>query len=199
MLRALAELPFLPSPESVVRAALDLAGLRPSELLVDLGCGDGRVLVIAARDYGAHAVGVELNPLLARLALREARLAGVYERVSVVHGDLFTFSVEPFDVVYCYPSPSVTRRLELKLRAECRRGCRVVVHDHPLPTAEPVETLTLPSGAIHVHTVYLYVAGVSWPVQGVGVSRAPPSRKVAGAAEPYWGASEGGATVRWPG
>ncbi|MCC6064995.1 MAG: class I SAM-dependent methyltransferase, partial [Thermofilum sp.] len=67
MERALAELPFLPSPESVIVKALDMARLQPGELLVDLGCGDGRVLVVAAKRYGAYAVGVELNPLLAKL------------------------------------------------------------------------------------------------------------------------------------
>lgn len=162
MLRALAELPFLPSPDSVIRAALNIAGLKAGELLVDLGCGDGRVLVVAARDYGAYAVGVELNPLLARLALKEVRLAGVGELASVVQGDLFTFNVEPFDVVYCYPSPNVVERLELKLMAECRAGCRVVLHDHPLPTAEPVNRIALPSGSFHLHAVYLYIAGRSW-------------------------------------
>lgn len=162
MERALAELPFLPSPESVVVKALDMAQLEPGEKLVDLGCGDGRVLVVAAKRYGAYAVGVELNPLLVRLAARECRFAGVWGSVDVVLGDLFSFNVTPFDVVYVYPSPSVTRRLALKLMAECREGCRVVVHDHPLPAAEPVATASLPSGGLHVHTIYLYVAGTSW-------------------------------------
>jgi len=165
VLRALAELPYLPSPESVIRTALELAGLREGERLVDLGCGDGRVLVIAARDYGAYAVGVELNPLLVRLARREARLAGVGGAVSIVQGDLFLFDISRFDVVYCYPSPAVTRRLELKVMSECKPGCRVVLHDHPLPVARPLRVVTLPSGSLHVHAVYLYVAGESWPAR----------------------------------
>lgn len=163
MLRALAELPYLPSPDSVIKAALTLAELKPGELFADLGCGDGRALIIAAREFGAQCVGVELNPLLVKLALREVRIAGVYGLVSVVHGDLFTFNVEPFDVIYCYPSPSVTRRLELKLVSECKAGCRIVLHDHPLPSVEPLDTIALPSGSLHVHTLCLYVAGRSWP------------------------------------
>lgn len=162
MLRALAELPFLPSSDTVIRTALTLAELKPVELLADLGCGDGRVLVIAAREFGAQAVGVELNPLLVRLALREVRMAGVYGLASVMHGDLFTLNVEPFDVIYCYPSPSVIRRLELKLISECKAGCRIVLHDHPLPSVEPLDTVILPSGSIHVHALYLYIAGRSW-------------------------------------
>lgn len=171
MERALAELPFLPSPESVIVKALEMAQLKPGEKLVDLGCGDGRVLVIAAKRYGAYAVGVELNPLLVRLAVRECRFAGVWGSVDVVHGDLFSFDVSPFDVVYSFPSPSVERRLAFKLRAECREGCRVVVHDHPLPLAEPVASATLPSGSIHVHRIYLYVAGVSWPTLDARIAR----------------------------
>jgi hypothetical protein len=82
-----------------------------------------------------------------------------------VQGDLFSFDVSSFDVVYSFPSPSVARRLALKLIAECRESCRVVVHDHPLPLAEPVASATIPSGSVHVHAVYLYVAGVSWPAR----------------------------------
>jgi len=163
--RALVELPFLPSPESVIVKALEMAQLKPGEKLVDLGCGDGRVLVVAAKRYGAYAVGVELNPVLVRLAARECRFAGVWDSVDIVHGDLFGFNISSFDVVYSFPSPSVARKLAFKLIAECREGCRVVVHDHPLPLAEPVASATIPSGSVHVHAVYLYVAGVSWPAR----------------------------------
>lgn len=166
MERALAELPYLPSPESVIVKALEMAQLKPGEKLVDLGCGDGRVLVIAAKRCGAYAVGVELNPLLARLARRECKFAGVWGSVDIVQGDLFAFDVSPFDVVYSYPSPAIARRLAFKLMAECKEGCRVVVHDHPLPLAKPVMTVALPTGTVHVHYLYLYVAGVSWRVGG---------------------------------
>jgi len=175
VLRELAELPFLPSPDSVIRTALTLAELKPGELFVDLGCGDGRVLIIAVKEFGAQAVGVELNPLLVRLALREVRLAGVYGLASIIHGDLFSFNVEPFDVIYCYPSPSVTRRLELKLISECKEGCRIILHDHPLPSVKPLVSVTLPSGSVHLHKLYLYVAGRSWtpsePAGGRGLRR----------------------------
>ncbi|RLE98565.1 MAG: SAM-dependent methyltransferase [Thermoprotei archaeon] len=163
IIRELTELPYLPSPYSVIRAAFRLARLRRGELVVDLGCGDGRALVVAAREYGAYAVGVELNPLLVKLAVRECILAGVRERVEIIHGDLFLFDVSRFDVIYCYPSPAVSRRLSLKLVSECKPGCRVVVHDHPLIAAEPVRVLSLPSQGPHIHKIYLYVSGISWP------------------------------------
>lgn len=165
MERALTELPYLPSPESVIRKALDVAELRDYELLVDLGCGDGRVLVLAARHYGAFAVGVELNPLLVKLAQRECRLARVESKTEVIAADLFTFDVSPFDVIYVYPSPSITRRLELKFQVECKQGCRVILHDHPLPSIEPLTVVQVPSGRMHVHELYFYVAGKSWKVQ----------------------------------
>ena len=163
VLKPLAELPYLPSPESVIKLGLELADLRAGERMVDLGCGDGRVLVIAARRFGAYAVGIELNPLLVKLAARECALSGVKDCTEVVAGDFFAFDVSRFDVVYCYPSPSITRRLSFKLVSECRRGCRVVVHDHPLEGVDPVAVEELPSQGPHVHRVYLYVAGRSWP------------------------------------
>ena len=163
MTRALIELPYLPSPYSVIKTALSIAEPREGELLVDLGCGDGRVLVVAASEYKLYAVGVELNPLLTRLALRECRLRGVAGRVEVIWGDLFSLDISRFDVVYCYPSPSVTRRLTLKLINECQNGCRVLIHDHPLVGVEPVEERLIYTRGPHVHRVYMYVAGISWP------------------------------------
>lgn len=161
--RELAELPYLPSPSSVIRAAFDLACLKREELVADLGCGDGRVLIIAARDYGAYAVGVELNPLLVRLASRECALAGVRDSVEVLHGDLFLFDISRFDVIYCYPSPAVSLRLTLKFIGECKLGCRVIIHDHPLTAVKQVKTVSLPSHGPHTHRIHLYISGISWP------------------------------------
>ncbi|MEM1523555.1 MAG: hypothetical protein QXU69_11020, partial [Thermofilaceae archaeon] len=61
---------------------------------------------------------------------------------------------------------SVTRRLELKLISECKKGCRIILHDHPLPSVEPLVSVTLPSGSVHLHKLYLYVAGRSWTPSG---------------------------------
>ena len=155
--RALCELPYLPSPERVIDVALKLAKPQEGELFADLGCGDGRVLIRAARKYGVFAVGFELNPLLVKLAKREVRLSGVSHLVEVVRADFFMVDLSKFDIIYAFPSPSVTRRLSLKLISECKRGCRVVVHDYELPLLEPRAEVKLPSQGPHVHRVLLYL------------------------------------------
>jgi len=154
--RALVRLPYLPSPDRVIDAALRLAKPRTGEVLADLGCGDGRVLIRAAKDYGVFAVGFEIHPVLVRLALREVRLRGLQGLVEVVHGDFFQADLSRFHVIYVYPSPSVIKRLAEKLLAECRRDCRVVIHDHLLPDVKPVRVLALPTQGPHVHLIGLY-------------------------------------------
>ncbi|GEM_PF-525836 len=157
--RLLAELPYLATPEHVAEKALELAGLKPGERLVDLGCGDGNVLVVAAEKFGAHAVGVELNPLLALRAAERARRVGVGDRVEVVVGDLYHFDCSRFEVVFCYPSPTASRRLAFKLLSECKPGCRIVVHGSPLEGLRPSEVLEVPGFKGQTHKVYLYLAG----------------------------------------
>lgn len=153
----LVKLPYLPSSDRVVKVALDMAELKEGEVFADLGCGDGRVLITAAKRYGAYAVGFELNPNLVRLARREVRFAGVCGSVDIVEGDFFLADLSRFDVIYAYPSPSIVDMLSLKLAAECKKGCRVVVHDHLLPNLTPRKVVKLPTNALHVHTVALYV------------------------------------------
>jgi len=153
---ALARLPYLPSPKSVIEAALHLARPREGEVLADLGCGDGRVLVYAARRYGVYAVGFELNPFLVGLAKREARLTGLYSRIEIVHCDFFLHDLSRFDIIFSYPSPLVADKLGLKLANECKPGCRVVIHDHLPSNLKPTRVISIPSGGPHIHLVALY-------------------------------------------
>uniref|UniRef100_A0A7J3X6X0 Methyltransferase domain-containing protein n=1 Tax=Thermofilum pendens TaxID=2269 RepID=A0A7J3X6X0_THEPE len=157
--RLLAELPFSATPEHVAEKALELAALKPGERLVDLGCGEGDVLVVAAGRFGAYAVGVELNPVLALRAAERVRRAGLGGSVDIVVGDLYSFDCSRFDVVFCYPSPTASRRLSLKLLSECKPGCRVVVHGSPLEGLRPSEVLEVPGFKGRTRKVYLYLAG----------------------------------------
>ena len=155
--RRLAELPYLPSSERVIRAGFSLARPKPEDVLVDLGCGDGRVLIYAAKNYGIYSVGYELNPVLVSIAKREVAWNRVKHLVDIVEGDLFDADLSRFTIVYAYPSPAITRRLSIKILSECMQGCRVIVHDHPLEGIDSAYELRIPSGAIHVHRVYLYI------------------------------------------
>ncbi|MBO3810020.1 MAG: class I SAM-dependent methyltransferase [Candidatus Brockarchaeota archaeon] len=155
--RMLSEYPFSPSPVQVVDAALELAEPCFKDVLVDLGCGDGTVLVRAAGRFRVFSVGLELDARLVEKARRRVREAGLSHMVDIVNADLFQVDLSRFSLVYVYPFPPVVRRLSLKILDECRRGTRILVHDHPLEKMEPLKTLALPSGGQHVHTILLYV------------------------------------------
>src|SRR6516162_940894 len=84
------DVPYLPTTESAVQAMLKLAGVKSTDIVYDLGCGDGRIVIAAAKDFGAHGVGIDLNPERIQEAKANAKKAGVEDRVRFVEGDLFT-------------------------------------------------------------------------------------------------------------
>jgi len=123
---------FTPTRHAVVEAMLRLAAVTADDTVYDLGSGDGRIVIIAAQQFGARGAGVEIDPALVALARQNARQAGVADRVSVVEGDLFTTDISPASVVTLYLSRSVNRRLEPKLKRELRPGTRIVSHQFPI-------------------------------------------------------------------
>jgi cyclopropane fatty-acyl-phospholipid synthase-like methyltransferase len=125
--------PWLPSRMEMVHKLLQLADVKPDEVVYDLGCGDGRVLVTAARKYGARAVGIELDPLRFTWCQLLITVLGLRSRVKVIRGDLFKIDVSQADVVFCYLLPNVYPRLEKKLLSELRPGTRVISHTFPFP------------------------------------------------------------------
>ena len=124
---------FTPTRHAVVDAMLQLAGVTSSDIVYDLGSGDGRIPIIAAQKYGARGVGVEIDARLVEQARQTAREAGVEDRVEFIHGDLFAADLSRATVVALYLSPSVNRRLEPKLAKELPPGTRVVSHQFPIP------------------------------------------------------------------
>lgn len=155
--RMLTEFPYLSSPLQVVDAALGLAELDPQDVLVDLGCGDGNVLLRAAERFRVFSVGFELDYRLINIAKRRMREAGLNHMVNLVQADLFRVDLSRFNVIYVYPFPSIVKGLTLKLLDECSCGTRILVHDHPLEGLKPLKSESIPSGKQHVHTVHLYV------------------------------------------
>ncbi|MBL8381779.1 MAG: class I SAM-dependent methyltransferase [Burkholderiales bacterium] len=122
------EAPFITTPDPVVLAMLDLAGVGPRDVVYDLGCGDGRIVISAARDRGARGVGVEIDIDLVDRARVAARQAGVADRVRITRGDLFDLDVREATVVMLYLGEDLNTRLWPKLRRELRPGTRVVSH-----------------------------------------------------------------------
>jgi hypothetical protein len=119
--------PFVPTPDVIVRAMLDLARVGPDDVLYDLGSGDGRIVIAAAR-RGARAVGVEIDAKLVEQSIETARTAGVAERTRFLEQDLFATDLREATVVTLYLLPGLNMRLKPKLLAELRPGSRVVSH-----------------------------------------------------------------------
>lgn len=128
--------PFVPSGRKTAERMLELGGVRPGEWLVDLGSGDGRIVIAAAR-RGMFARGVELNPWLVWWSRWRARLAGVQDRAAFSCGNLWSFNCQPFDAVTVYGLGPIMLRLERKLLAELTPGARVVSHAFKFPNWKP--------------------------------------------------------------
>ena len=128
--------PFWATPEPIVERMLDLAGVGPGDRLVDLGCGDGRIVISAAL-RGAEAMGVDRDPVRLQECAAAARLAGVEDRVRFEQGDLFRTPLGDASVVTLYLLPHVNRMLAGKLRSELSPGARVVAHAYALPGWTP--------------------------------------------------------------
>jgi precorrin-6B methylase 2 len=125
------DVPFLETPEPVVEAMLDLAGVGAGDVLYDLGSGDGRIVIAAAR-RGARGVGIESNPELVVLAERNAQAAGVAERVWFQHADLFQADLSPATAVAVYLNPRTLRRLGPRLAAQLAPGTPIVSHKYEI-------------------------------------------------------------------
>ena len=159
---------WVPTPESVVNRMLDLANATPSDFLADLGSGDGRT-VIAAAKRGIRAMGVEFNPDMVALATREAARQGVADKVKFVNGDIFTTDFSQATIVTLYLLPSLNVKLRPKILA-MKPGTRVVSHAFNMADWEPDETATPEGRQVFMWIVPANAAG-NWKVQMAGTSR----------------------------
>lgn len=119
-------LPWVPAREKRIRKALQMAGLQPGERLFDLGAGDGRVLILAAREFGANAVGIEISPAHCLIAWLRALLSGYSRRINIRCGSFFSTGVEEADVIFAYVTPAHASRLRPFLERQLKNGTRVV-------------------------------------------------------------------------
>ena len=151
--------PFAPSPVLVVQFMLKLADLKAGEVLFDLGAGDGRTVIMAAKAFGARAVGVELREDLAKKALSTIHNNGLADRVTIVNGDLFNVNLTSADVVFLYLTTSANEKIRPKLETELKRGVRVVSHDYEIVGWKPSKVQNFcenPKLGYPSHTIYLY-------------------------------------------
>jgi 16S rRNA A1518/A1519 N6-dimethyltransferase RsmA/KsgA/DIM1 with predicted DNA glycosylase/AP lyase activity len=151
LIRELMEFPFLPTPLSVIEAALDLIHLEEDEVFADLGCGEAAVLIQVAKKCKGFCVGFEIDHRLLPEAKSKIKKAGLSRRVDVVYADLFTVDFSPFNVLYVYPFPPIAKRLSEKLREECRKDACVLAYRYPLPGLVPAETAAVSGSSIYVY------------------------------------------------
>ena len=151
--------PYVPSPPQVVQRMLNIAELKAGEVFFDLGAGDGRTVVMAAKEFGARAVGVELREDLAKRALSTVYEQSLQDRITIVNGDMFNVDLTSADVVFLYLTTSANEKIRPKLETELKKGVRIVSHDYEIVGWKPIQvenycenqTLGYPS-----HTLYLY-------------------------------------------
>lgn len=147
--------PFVQTPLEVAKKMLDLSQVKPGEILYDLGCGDGRLIILAARDMGANSTGIELREDLVERARTEIKRLNLEDKVKVIQGNFFDVNISEANVITLYLTSSANERLKPKLEAELKLGARVVSHDFKVPGWKPVGVYDELLG----HTIYTYKIG----------------------------------------
>jgi len=144
--------PYVRTPANVVSAMLKLAGVKASDIVYDLGCGDGRIVIAAAKDYGAHGVGIDIDPERIQEARENARKSGVEALVKFEVNDLFATDIRNATVVALYLLPDVNLRLRPKLLKELKPGTRIVSHDFHMGDWKPEKHEMVDAGS----NIYLW-------------------------------------------
>ena len=145
---------YVPTPQATVDAMLELASVRASDVVYDLGSGDGRIVITAAKKYGARGVGIDIDPVLVKQASARAAAEGVAEKVRFVTGNLFDANISEATVVTLYLLQSINERLRPKLVRELKPGARVVSHVFNMgPEWPPEKTLTLERSRVYLWTI----------------------------------------------
>ena len=154
--------PYVPTPQAVVDRMLDMAQVKASDMVIDLGSGDGRIMITAAKRHGARGFGVEIDPRLVKRSNDEAKRVGVADRVKFLQQDLFNTDFHEAAVLTLYLLPDVNIALRPKILAELKPGTRVVSHDYGMGEWRPDAQETIPAPDKTVGTrkesmVYLWI------------------------------------------
>jgi ribosomal protein L11 methylase PrmA len=134
------DVPYIPTTETAVKAMLELAGVKRSDIVYDLGCGDGRIVIAAAKSYGARGVGIDIDPVLVREAKKNARRAGVERRVEFREQDLFRANFRDATVVTLFLLPAINKRLLPQLEA-LKPGTRIVSNTFEIGDWKPAREI----------------------------------------------------------
>jgi len=151
--RPVTDIPYVPTASDVVDAMLDLANIKPDDVLIDLGSGDGRIVIAAAKRFGVQATGVEIDPDLVRQSRKLAGQEGLAAKADFVPADLFTYDLRRASVVTMFLTPGVNLRLRAKLLSELRPGTRVVSHRFDMGSWLPTKTVQLENDRIFLWVI----------------------------------------------
>lgn len=144
--------PFVPTPQDVVEKMLELAEVKKGDVVFDLGSGDGRIVVTAAKKYGARAVGFEIDPKLIKESRERIRKEKLERLAEIREQDILTVDLSPATVVTMYLLPEVNLKLKPKILSQLRPGSRVVSHDFDMGDWQPEKTVNVGNSA----TLYLW-------------------------------------------
>jgi SAM-dependent methyltransferase len=163
------DVPYVPTPPSVVDAMLELAQVKKGEIVYDLGCGDGRIVIEAAKRYGARGVGIDIDARRIEEARENAKAAGVADRVQFRQQDLFETDFREANVVTLYLLQAINMKLRPRLLAQLKPGTRIVSHAFDMGNWEPKETVN-----VNGYTAYLWIVPEKVPPELKGDSGVTP-------------------------
>jgi SAM-dependent methyltransferase len=152
--------PYVPTPQEVVDRMLELAEVKKGDVVYDLGSGDGRIVVTAAKKYGVRAIGFEIDPQLIKESTENNKKAGVGHLVEIRQQDIRTVDLSPASVLTMYLLPEVNLLIRPNIWKQMKPGSRVVSHDFDMDDWKPLKTENMKDSSNWDHTLYL------WHVQG---------------------------------
>jgi precorrin-6B methylase 2 len=147
------DVPFVSTSQRLVDAMLAVADVKQDDVLIDLGSGDGRIVITAAKRYGIRATGIEIVPELVRESEKTARELGVTEKVRFINGDLFGQDLRQASIVTVFLTPGVNLRLRPKLLRELRPGTRVVSHTFNMGSWAPSKTVQIDNDQVYLWVI----------------------------------------------
>src|SRR5580704_1787875 len=150
--------PYFPTPETIVDRMLEVGQLKAGEKMFDLGSGDGRIVIMAARKYHADATGIELDSDLVQQSSAKLKQLGLQKTARIIHGDILKQNYSSANLVTVYLLPESNIKVQPVLDATVKKGTRIVAHDFEIGGWTPVKTVTIPDdGEGRSHTLFLYI------------------------------------------
>lgn len=148
------EVPYVPTSEGTVKRMLEIADIGPKDVVYDLGCGDGRILVMAAKEFNARkAVGYEIRKDLYKDALQRIESQNLGKKITIVNGDLFEADISEATVITLYLTYGANKKLKPKLEREARPGTKIVSHNFEIPGWQPTRKENYQGDIIYLYVI----------------------------------------------